>query len=167
MPTTLKVLRDLGKAFGTTENEQGYKVLPPQLRVIWGDGIDHKGIKEILYWMEANDWSADNIAFGMGGGLLQKCNRDTQKFAIKASYAVVNGQSRDVFKDPVTDSGKMSKKGRLALVKEVTERDRVEWFTKAYYNEDELPEDQLNTVFENGALAELQTFEEIRGRAVL
>jgi len=60
-------------------------------------------------------WSADNIAFGMGGALLQAVDRDTQRFAMKASSACINGEWRDVVKDPVTDAGKKSKAGRVTL----------------------------------------------------
>ena len=60
-------------------------------------------------------WSADNIAFGMGGALLQQVDRDTQKFAMKCSSALVNGEWIDVMKDPITDSGKKSKAGRVTL----------------------------------------------------
>jgi nicotinamide phosphoribosyltransferase len=60
-------------------------------------------------------WSADNIAFGMGGALLQQVDRDTQKFAMKCSSAEVNGEWIDVQKDPATDPGKKSKAGRVEL----------------------------------------------------
>jgi nicotinamide phosphoribosyltransferase len=60
-------------------------------------------------------WSADNIAFGMGGALLQAVDRDTQKFAMKASSARINGEWVNVVKDPVTDPGKKSKAGRVTL----------------------------------------------------
>ena len=66
--------------------------------------------------MKINKWSADNIAFGSGGGLLQKVNRDTQKFAIKCSAVEIDGVWHDVLKDPITDPGKRSKAGRLALI---------------------------------------------------
>jgi nicotinamide phosphoribosyltransferase len=103
--------------FGYSVNSKGFKVLPACVRVIQGDGICLATIEAILVEMTARGLSADNIAFGMGGELLQKVNRDTQKFAMKASAVCVNGNWRDVFKDPITDSGKRSKKGRLALVK--------------------------------------------------
>ena len=56
-------------------------------------------------------YSADNIAFGMGGGLLQHVNRDTMKFAMKCSAIVKDGHVVEVYKDPITDQGKKSKKG--------------------------------------------------------
>ena len=40
------------------------------------------------------------------------------KFAMKASAAKVDGKWIDVYKDPITDTGKRSKRGRLALVED-------------------------------------------------
>lgn len=108
----IQVIEALGKKFGHTMNSQGYKVLPPYLRVIQGDGINLDMIRVILDNLIMYGWSAENIAFGMGGALLQQCNRDTFKFAMKASAARVNGEWRDVYKSPATDKNKVSKRGR-------------------------------------------------------
>jgi len=113
---TLKLLEILEKRFGVTYNKKGYKVLDPHVRIIQGDGCDPQMIREILKVMAFHYWSADNIAFGMGGGLLQKVNRDTCKFAFKCSSVIVDGKERDVWKDPITDPNKWSKRGRLALI---------------------------------------------------
>jgi nicotinamide phosphoribosyltransferase len=67
--------------------------------------------------VDLNGWSADNFAFGMGGALLQQVDRDTQKFALKCSSVCINGEWVDVQKDPITDSGKKSKAGRVTLWK--------------------------------------------------
>lgn len=109
------VVEALGERFGYTLNSKGYRVLPSCVRVIQGDGITVDSLPEILYKLEVRGWSADNMAFGMGGGLLQMVNRDTQKFAMKASAARINGEWIDVFKDPITDPGKKSKRGRVQL----------------------------------------------------
>ena len=82
----------MGKQFGSKENSKGYKELPPYLRVIQGDGICYEALDEILSNMEKHKWSADNLAFGSGGALLQKLNRDTQKCAYKCSYAIIEGR---------------------------------------------------------------------------
>jgi nicotinamide phosphoribosyltransferase len=103
--------------FGFNINSKGYKVLPPYLRVIQGDGISSpKVIDNILNAMMQQDISADNVAFGMGGGLLQKLDRDTLSFAMKTSAIKVSGQWHDVYKAPKTDMSKQSKRGRLALI---------------------------------------------------
>jgi nicotinamide phosphoribosyltransferase len=113
----LKLARIIEKKIGCRRNMKGYKVFPNYFRLIQGDGNnDENDIRDILQALKLEKFSAENIAFGMGGGLLQKLDRDTQKFAFKVSAAKVSGTWRDVFKDPVTDTGKRSKKGRLDLI---------------------------------------------------
>ncbi len=155
----LKVISILGEKLGYTTNAKGYKVLNPHIRVIQGDGVNYESITEILETLKTNGWSADNIGFGMGGALLQKLDRDTQKFAFKCICATINGQNRDVFKDPVTDPGKRSKKGRLKLIKEGAGYKTVTL--------SEPGEDVLETVFENGELKTQYTFDEIIKNAAL
>ncbi|MGH8476763.1 MAG: nicotinate phosphoribosyltransferase [Methylococcales bacterium] len=153
------VLRRLMDRFGHRINSKGYRVLPDYIRVIQGDGVSLAAIGEILEAMKQNAFSADNIAFGMGGELLQKINRDTLKFAMKASAAEVDGQWQDVFKDPVTDRGKRSKKGRLALVYGDGGYESV--------RADQLQgrKNELRTVFRDGILLIDDTLLEIRKRA--
>ncbi|MCJ8272858.1 MAG: nicotinate phosphoribosyltransferase, partial [Psychrosphaera sp.] len=158
----LKTLEHLMNKFGHTVNSKGYRILPDCIRVIQGDGVSRHAIEEILEAMKQNKLSADNVAFGMGGELLQKLNRDTMKFAMKASAVKVNGQWRDVFKDPVTDHGKRSKKGRLAVIKD----------TAGVFQtiaEKALGEQQncLQTVFKNGELLIETSFDEVRARATV
>jgi nicotinamide phosphoribosyltransferase len=99
-------------------NTKGFNVLPDHVRVIQGDGIGDQEVREILFRLAMDhNVSASCIGFGMGGGLLQKQDRDMFKFAMKACYAVINGESVDVVKDPITDPGKKSKSGDLALLK--------------------------------------------------
>jgi nicotinamide phosphoribosyltransferase len=109
-----KLIEILGSKFGYTTNAKGFKVLN-NVRLIQGDGINELTVRTILGAFMAMGWSADNIAFGMGGALLQIVDRDTQRFAMKASSAEINGEWVDVVKDPITDSGKKSKAGRVQL----------------------------------------------------
>lgn len=141
-----QVLTILGERFGYTVNDQGFKVLPPYIRVIQGDGINFTSLGQILEAVYRAGWSTDNIAFGSGGGLLQKVDRDTLKFACKASQVTVAGNTRDVYKDPVTDPDKASKRGRLMLVRQDGR------FITVPEGEVEPQFDQLVTVFENGEL---------------
>jgi len=151
----------LADHFGYTTNEKGYDVLN-NVRILQGDGINIESIKEILELLEANDFSADNVVFGQGGALLQIVNRDDQKFAMKASAIRVNGEWRDVFKDPITDPGKRSKKGRLKLIQGST----GSYTTWNIYDSWNWP-DVLQTIFIEGDTPMPQTFEEIRERAKL
>lgn len=154
---TLKVYECLEKAFGSTNNAKGFHVLDPHIRMIQGDGIGRKSMTEVLDNFDRHGISADNITVGSGGKLLQDFNRDTCKFAFKCSYMEANGIGRDVYKDPVTDKGKISKMGRLSLV-------RQDGMLKTVpYLGDEFPDDDLlETVFEDGVLKREQSLEEIR-----
>lgn len=107
----LFALESLGSNFGFTTNSKGFKVLNPKVRVLQGDGIDTTIMVDILGAMMRGGWSAENVVFGMGGGLLQKVNRDTFKFAMKASAIADHNGWREVQKDPKTDPVKQSKRG--------------------------------------------------------
>lgn len=111
------VIEEIAKYIGFETNAKGFSVLPSHVRVIQGDGIDKDDISKILQELYARKISASNIAFGMGGGLLQKVNRDTFKFAMKANAIEMNSRWIDVVKDPVTDSGKKSKAGQQILLR--------------------------------------------------
>lgn len=104
------LLNSLSKSFGFKTNSKGYKVLE-NVRILWGDGIDIKTIPEILETCKISGFSTENLVLGMGGGLHQKVNRDTLKFAMKTSAIEVDGSIRDVYKRPITDSSKVSKRG--------------------------------------------------------
>jgi nicotinamide phosphoribosyltransferase len=158
VPLAVEKLMD---KFGYTVNSKGYKLLPPCVRLIQGDGVCAASIEAVLAEMKKRGLSADNVAFGMGGELLQKVNRDTQKFAMKASAICINGEWRDVYKDPITDQGKRSKKGRLALVKE---NGRFKTVLKSQIATDD---NQLQTVFKNGKLLVNMTFDQVRKNVAL
>jgi nicotinamide phosphoribosyltransferase len=157
--TPVKVIQKLMDKFGYEVNAKGFKVLPPYLRVIQGDGINLKTIESILLVMKDRKLSADNIAFGMGAALLQRINRDTMNFAMKASAISVNGKWTNIAKAPATDSKKVSKSGRLALIKQdgtykTIEKDQVS-------GHDNL----LKPVFRNGKILRYDDFATIRKRA--
>jgi nicotinamide phosphoribosyltransferase len=158
----IKVLNILWEKFGGEVNTKGYKVLDSHVRIIQGDGVNPDSIYEILFAMKEAGFSADNIAFGMGGALLQKLDRDTQKFAFKCSAIKRGGEWNDVFKSPITDIAKESKKGRLKLIK--LDSDKGEAMHTMQQNlSDE--KDLLVEVFNNGNLLVDCNLEEIRSRA--
>jgi nicotinamide phosphoribosyltransferase len=111
----LKTLQILERKVGMTKNFKGYKVLPKYFRVIQGDGVCEDSIREIYAEILKHKYSASNLAFGTGGAGLQKLDRDTQKCAYKNAWMLVNGQGVDIFKDPITDPGKKSLRGRQDL----------------------------------------------------
>lgn len=153
---TLNLVRRLWEGFGGTVNSKGYKVLDDHVRVLWGDGIDPTGIDMILDILEGTGYSAENMVFGMGGGLLQKVNRDTQRFAFKCSAQLRAGVWHDVQKSPL-DASKASKAGRLKLVGTVEGLETRRW--------EEPGEDVLELVFENGKILRIQDLAGIRAEA--
>lgn len=154
LPRILNILWD---RFGGTINEKGFRVLDSHVRVIWGDGINYRSIQGILDCLYTLGWSIDNIAFGMGGALLQQVHRDTQKFAFKCSAVKVNGHWCDVWKDPVTDHGKDSKRGLLWYSKGKTRNVSIE--------DKYRPGRDFPVVFRDGKICRKVTFPEIRERA--
>ena len=154
-----KCARILDTKFGHTLNDKGYRVLN-NVRIIQGDGIDAVSIRGILLSLQMAGYSADNVAFGQGGALLQQINRDTLKFAMKCSAAYINGEWRDVYKDPVTDTGKRSKRGRLQLIREPGGE-----FQTVYWSDSQIDRDLLQVVFRDGELLNQTTFDQVRARA--
>jgi nicotinamide phosphoribosyltransferase len=156
--TVLQVLEALGDRFGARENEKGYRMLPPQVRVIQGDAVDYEQAGRILATLADHRWSADNLVFGMGGALLQKLHRDTQRFALKCSWIEVGGQGRDVSKAPSADPGKRSKAGRLALV-------HTPQGLATVPEAEAQGRDVLVEVFRDGEVLRRHRFDEVRARA--
>jgi nicotinamide phosphoribosyltransferase len=157
-----KCLHILESKFGSTVNTKGYKVLNHNVRLIQGDGINISAIKDILERINNEGFSTTNIAFGQGGGSLQKLDRDTFKMAVKCSAISVNGELRDVFKDPITDKGKRSKKGRLDLICDENGQYQT---VPILICQSQHPNSVMETVFENGEIKKEYTLDEIRERA--
>jgi nicotinamide phosphoribosyltransferase len=155
----LEAIERLMDKFGFYTNSKGFRMLPDHIRLIQGDGVSPKTIEAILESLKKNEISADNLAFGMGAELLQKVNRDTLKFAMKASAARIEGAWRDVYKDPVTDKGKRSKKGQLALVNEQDDFKTIRRDELAGRN------DLLRPVYKNGQLLNETHLDAIRKNA--
>jgi len=162
----VEVIEILMDKFGFTVNSKGFKVLPPYIRLIQGDGINEASLPRIIDNMIAKGFSIDNIAFGMGGGLLQAWNRDTLKYAMKASARRdTDGVWHDVFKDPISDHGKLSKKGRLGLI-EAGGIGPARIITVPKHVADK-GTNLLRKVYLNGELLVEDTFANIRARAAM
>lgn len=126
-------------------------------------GVNEQSVHDILQRLKDEGFSASNIAFGIGGSLLQKVNRDTLKFAYKCSAIVVDGELREVYKQPITNAGKISKKGRLDLVKD--ENGEYETVKLPDVETISAQNSHLRTVFENGGILIDDNLDEIRLRA--
>lgn len=158
--TPVEVVRQLAHHFGTRLNAKGFKVLDDSVRVIQGDGISPAEIGQILGRLEAFGFSAENIAFGMGAGLLQKVNRDTYSFAMKANARQDEaGEWHDVYKRPATMTLKASKAGRQAVV------EAAEGLVAVRADALAGRENLLVPVWRDGVLLVDWSFEAIRARA--
>lgn len=160
----LYALRQCSQTFGYQVNSKGFKVLN-HIRIIQGDGVSEDVIYDILKLMKKEKFAVDNIAFGCGGALLQgnkysSINRDTHKFAIKCSLIQhADGTLTDVYKDPVTDRGKSSKRGRLDLIKKDNKfvTVNISKLPIGQYH----PESLLDVVYENGKQLKTYSWEEV------
>lgn len=149
-----------GGTIATGSDGKGYKTLNQRVGLIYGDSITLQRMEEILKRLAAKGFSAGNIVFGIGSYVYQYNTRDTFGMAMKATYGVVNGEGRELFKDPVTDSGtKKSAKGLLSVGKE-------DGKFVLYDQQDEQGEKygELRTVFYNGKAYNLTTYAEIVAR---
>lgn len=180
--TTVRLLQILERKIGMgsdpkrhmTTNMRGFKVLPAFFRIIWGDGNKTEDdLRKVLQAMKEAGYSASNIAFGMGGGLLQLVDRDLCQFAYKPCAAYVDGEWIATFKEPKTDTGKRSKGGLL---------DVIQNFETKEYSTIVMPPSMvadspqpwnfsmfaknsaMGTVFENGNLPRLWTLDQVRER---
>ncbi len=169
--TLKEVFRILFEKFGYTINTKGFKVLPSQVRVIQGDGVNYDSIKDMYKELANEGIAAENLVLGMGGKLLQAgIDRDTQNFAIKACFAIIDGKAVDIVKSPtemnaegqIISSFKKSKKGLMKLVKDNEGNFKTITSSEIGFEE---AKDELVVVFENGKLLIDDTIEAIRERA--
>jgi len=155
-------LRKGEQVWGADVNSKGYKVLRGAA-VIQGDGMTPKSLAAVLDAVLAAGYSTGSVLFGMGGGLLQKHNRDTMSFATKLSHIVyLDGTSHDIMKFPKTDKGKVSLPGELA-VKKVNGVPTV-------FPADKAPSDQpdlLEVIYDMKPVAsyKFEDFDTVRARA--
>jgi len=154
----LSLLNILDGAFGSELNSKGYRVLPPFIRVLQGDGMNIHSLRRLCAAIVAAGWSLDNIAcFGMGGKLLQGVDRDTQRFAFKCCAIYVNGVWQEVYKDPITDPGKTSIRG----IPHVLYRQGSGFRTMTSLDLSPKYGDRLVEIFHNGEIVVETTFDEI------
>ena len=155
------VIELLWDVFGGTINEQGYKVLDPHIGAIYGDSITIDRADEICKRLEEKGFASTNVVLGIGSFTYQYNTRDTFGFAMKATYVEVDGEGREIFKDPITDDGtKKSATGLLSVVYDENNEykliDRVDWATTN--------DGCLQTIYINGHFRNVTTLDEIRGR---
>jgi nicotinamide phosphoribosyltransferase len=156
-------LKGLAKAFGAVTNSKGYKVITGAA-VIQGDGLTIEKVEEILREVTMAGFSAQNVAFGMGGGLLQSQTRDTMKAAIKVCSITVNGTTLPIMKMPKSDWSKVSLPGKMQVnklggVPTIYPLKGVQW---SNYR---IESNMLETIYDNGPTSwKPETFQQMRDR---
>lgn len=157
-----ELLRTMCRAVGTTRNSKGYEVINLNLKALWADGMNEKTVTEPFEIAKHMGIAADSIFTGSGGGIATaNLDRDTDRWAFKASeYLLADGSRLDVYKDPITDPGKASKKGRFAVLK--TPECGIHWINR--HNDEEIPGDMLIDRYIDGKVMNATTLDEIRTR---
>jgi nicotinamide phosphoribosyltransferase len=155
------VIQLLWEAFGGTTNEQGYKVLDSHIGAIYGDSITIDRANEICERLERKGFASTNVVLGIGSFTYQYNTRDTFGFAMKATYVEVNGEAREIFKDPITDDGtKKSATGLLAVSRDafgnIALNDKVGWDLESL--------GLLKPIYVDGVFGEQTTLTEIKNR---
>lgn len=163
-PEEMGTLRMLGSIFGTTLNSKGYRVLPKQIRMIYGDAITPAITEKVCDWCIDMDWSIENFAFGIGAYTYQYVTRDTRGYAIKATAMKHDFYGEvPLYKQPKTDNGKKSPKGAVAVVKDPYGKySLIQNLT--IEQAENFPNNVMVTKFENGEMKNVESFEAIRAR---
>lgn len=145
--------------FGGTLTNKGYKTLNQRVGLIYGDSITLERADDILSRLADKGFSAGNIVFGVGSYTYQYITRDTFGMAMKATYGVVNGVGREIFKDPVTDTGGVKKSARGMLR---VERENGKFVLYDQQDAEGEAGGLLEEVFRDGKLVKFVTLAEIR-----
>lgn len=150
----------LWDTFGGVETGKGYKILNERVGLIYGDSITLQRAQAILEGLEAKGFASANIVFGVGSYTYQHITRDTFGFAIKATWGQVNGEGREIFKDPITDKGEKRSAAGLLRIEET--ENGFELFDRQTKEQED--QGALQIVFEDGKLINETSFADIKSR---
>ncbi len=150
----------LWDTFGGTVTAKGYKVLDGHVGLIYGDSITLGIAQRILAALRDKGFAACNIVFGIGSFTYQHVTRDSFGTAVKATFGVVDGVDRVLFKAPKTDSGtKTSARGLLRV-----EREGGRFVLHELQTREQEGQGLLEPVFRDGEVLRLQGISDIRRR---
>jgi nicotinamide phosphoribosyltransferase len=138
-----------------------YKVLNPKIGAIYGDSITPDRARQIIARLKSKGFASTNIVLGIGSYTYQYNTRDTFGFAMKATYCEVNGEGREIFKDPITDDGtKKSARGLLSVRKDADgEYELLDMVSRETEGTGE-----LKTIYKDGKFYNQTTLGEVRER---
>lgn len=146
--------------FGGTLTDTGHKMLDPHIGLIYGDSITLNRAQHILTALAAKGFCSSNVVFGVGSYTYQDVTRDNFGFAMKATSGVVNGERRDIFKDPATDNG--AKKSAKGLLRVESEGDTLVLYDQQ--TEQQETQGVLEVVYKDGVLVKTTSLAQIRDR---
>lgn len=152
----------LWQVFGGTTTHKHYRVLHETIGLIYGDSITTDRCQNITRNLREKNFASTNVVFGIGSYTYQYNTRDTFGFAVKATYGIVDGEAREIYKDPITDDG--TKKSAKGLIAVYSERVGGKFVMHDQVTMHEVMNCEFKTVFENGELHNEQTLSEIRER---
>jgi len=157
-PQDKGVIEILWDIFGGTINEAGFKVLDSHIGAIYGDAITLDRAEEICQRLANKGFASTNIVLGIGSYTYQYNTRDTFGFAMKSTFARVDGEDHMLFKDPVTDDGTKKSQFGKVVVEEVN---GVLYYQDGYTDTSEMYS-LLQPIFIDGVLLNETTLSEIR-----
>ncbi len=157
-PKDKGVVEILWDIFGGTINEQGFKVLDSHIGTIYGDSITTERAENICQRLSDKGFASTNVVLGIGSFTYQYNTRDTFGFAMKATSVTVNGEQREIFKDPITDDG--VKKSAKGLIKVALAED--EYILMDQVTNEEEAQGELKEIYKNGTFSNPISLEEIR-----
>lgn len=157
------VIEILWDIFGGTVTDRGFKQLDSHIGAIYGDAITIDRCREMCERLAAKGFASTNMVYGIGSYTYQYNTRDTFGFALKSTFAIVNGEERKIYKDPKTDSNQF-KKSQTGLVRVIEQDGKIAYIddlsVEQYANHPDA--DLLEEVFVDGQLVRDQTLSEIR-----
>ena len=152
----------LWDTFGGTVNDKGYQQLDPHIGLIYGDSITLPRCENILQRLKANGFASTNVVLGIGSYTYEYVTRDTYGFAVKATAGIVNGEVREIFKEPKTDEGKLKKSARGFLRVDLDENG--EYVLRDRVSREEAAGGELREVYRDGVLLIREDFQAVRDR---
>lgn len=155
----MDVIKILMEKFGYTVNKYGYKVLPPYIGVIQGDGINNDSIRHIVARLDRARISLENIIFGMGSGLTHDAGRDEFSFSMKATARFDGRVWHDLMKRPITDLGKQSLKGYVSTYLDKSSGKIFSERVDSPANEQVV--DMMETVYRDGKILKEYSFDDV------
>jgi len=152
----------LWEIFGGTTTEKGFKTLDSHVGLIYGDSINLDRAQRILEGLKAKGFSSANIVFGIGSFTYQFVTRDTMGEAVKATFGIVNGEEREIFKAPKTGDGmKNSAKGLLRVEYDPNTKDFTLYDQQTWEQEEA---GELTALFTNSTMLRLDSLDNMRNR---